>query len=755
MKRLFLAALAMVSAVVLAAEMPPIEVSGSAMIPRGEKRAFDVDLAAWPEGKEAVLVLKARLDTPQVAGYNNALRITVNGTTLDASRLLNKPLRVKSRGGNVYSMVAGDLFSTFYCPDFESPDSDPHYGLLEGYKACLFELRITDLTKAGKNALLFEHVSTVENPLVLGDCAVAFREPAAASRAKAGPPEGPLSVYEPDAKNETEFTVGEPADGKIEVKTDAMGVVVESAFSTPAGEWVHGSNTHFRLERRIERKAESVVVHDTLTNLTAENLPVMHRHEAVLGDRLKKIWLGGLEQVSPSASISESSNPTTYAAADAGGVGLISLDDVFRVHVRKYCAPGIAGIGDNNLVLRPGASYTAEWAIIPTRRGDYWEFLNAARRLADANFTIPGCFAFLRTEPITDKWTDEQFSNSIRFKDAYYVCASVEYPEYKGHYTHGVYCQQLPVDRIAQMLERWKRLVPGTRTMIYFHNFIDILDESPERFADARVLLADGKQADYGEPWDRIFFPTEMNSYGPEIAKNVDQILDQIKADGVYWDEHEYSRWNYHYGEPWDGISGDIDSATMKLMRLKSSVTLLSAPWRLALAKKILARGPIVGNGVPFTRELAGLTFPCFVETGSITNCTQAHLYSPIALGDHLTERSEKDAYGTMLAALDYGCVYHWYNDVTVIPTHVAFTHYMYPFTPVELHAGYVVGRERILTKVSGLFGWGDHSAHETHVFNDSGCEVANYPAPLVEKDGKTYTELRLAEDWAAAIIKR
>ncbi|HQE83237.1 MAG TPA: hypothetical protein PLM14_09570 [Candidatus Hydrogenedentes bacterium] len=293
MNRLVIAALVLVSAVALATERLPIGVFDDATIPRGERRAFDVDLAAPPEGKEAVLVLKARLDTPQVAGYNNALRITVNGTALDADRLLNKPLRVKSRGGNVYSMVAGDLFSTFYCPDFESPDSDPHYGLLEGYKACLFELRITDLAKEGKNALLFEHVSTVENPLVLGDCAVVFREPTAAWRAKAGPPEGPLPVYEPDAKNETAFAVGEPADGKIEVKTEAMGVVVQSAFSTPAGEWVHGSNAYFRLERRTERNAESVVVYDTLTNLTTDNLPIMHRHKRFLATVWRRFGSAG------------------------------------------------------------------------------------------------------------------------------------------------------------------------------------------------------------------------------------------------------------------------------------------------------------------------------------------------------------------------------------------------------------------------------------------------------------------------------
>jgi hypothetical protein len=30
----------------------------------------------------------------------------------------------------------------------------------------------------------------------------------------------------------------------------------------------------------------------------------------------------------------------------------------------------------------------------------------------------------------------------------------------------------------------------------------------------------------------------------------------------------------------------------------------------------------------------------------------------------------------------------------------------MYPFTPVELHEGWVVGKERIITCVSGVYRW-------------------------------------------------
>jgi len=152
---------------------------------------------------------------------------------------------------------------------------------------------------------------------------------------------------------------------------------------------------------------------------------------------------------------------------------------------------------------------------------------------------------------------------------------------------------------------------------------------------------------------------------------------------------------------------------------------------------------------------MVALNFPCFVETGAITNCTLSHLYSPIALGDHLTEQSQQDAYETMLAALDYGCVYHWYNDMTVTPTHKTITSQMFPITPIEIHAGYLIGKERIVTRLSGTYGWGDGSRHELHIYNDKGEEVADFGAPFIERDGMTWTELRLAEDWSAVIVRR
>jgi hypothetical protein len=732
----------------------PVAVFDKLELNQGEKKAFSFSLKELPQGLDAVLVLKARLDTPKVAGHTQALRLTFNGTPLEGRRLLNKPARVPTRGGQIYSMAAGDRMTTYYSPDFSSPDDHPHYGLLKNVSACLFEFRVTDLVKPGENELTVQHASDsrITRALVAADARIETRQPIPQSEGRTAAPTGPLSRHQPRTTFRTDYTCRELPEAKIEINVAGERFVIASRFSTPAPAWVHGDNEFFRHQRRIEKRPEAILVFDTFTNLSSDNLPLMHRHEVDLSGRTPSVWLAGLKRPIGTGSSSNSSNPTSFAATESAGIGLIALDDVFRLHVKNEAPGGGICLVDANLALKPGAAYTAEWAIVPTDRADYWPFLNACRRLVDANFTIPGAFAFMRASRHTEAWTDGQTRDFIRFKDAMYACASIG--SYGGRYAHGTAFQEVPLDPYREAFARRLRLVPEVKNLVYFHCFLDTTDGAPEAFADSRTLLSNGEQANYGKPFQRIFFPTEMNSFGAAVGKNVDIILDKIGATGVYWDEHEYSSRTFHYGEPWDGVSCDIDPKRMTISRLKSSVTLISESWRLALARRIMEHGPLIGNGVPRTRAMAALKFPCFVETGSITNCMQAHLYSPIALGDHLTERSEEDAYGTMLAALDFGCIYHWYNDLLVIPTHHHLTRYMYPITPLELHAGFVIGKERIVTNRSGLFGFGDGAQHKVHVFDHEGREVDDFDAPRVHEDGKTYTELRLPGQWSAVVVR-
>lgn len=746
------------------------EILATATLAPGKQQQLTVPVSAVPESRDLVLLLKARLQTPRVAGYTHALQVELNGTPVDPSRLVNWEHEELHVTGRVMSRGSGNTFNVPYAPDFDSPNTHPSYALKSGPKLCRYELRITDLVRTGDNRLVISNraLPQINRDLIVGDVRLEIRAPQV-SKAKRPAPTGPLDVYRPVKRMHANYAVQPQADGTLQLTIGDATFRVTSEFSTPKPAWVQGSNPYFDFAREIERRNETIILRDTFTNRTDENLPLIQRHRVAAPERFQKVWLAGISPSSLTSQSAEPAHPTCYGQLAAVGIGLLAIDDVMQVHVTNYTTEDSLVLADNHFVLKPRSRHTAEWAIVPTVRADYWDFVNAVRRLRDVNFTLDGSFAFLRSDARTPvgKWTDQQFVDFIGFKSAKFVCSGISSPRYKGRYPHGTAFQAIDWSYDKRQLARIRSLMPNIKLLKYFHCFIDVRDESPEQYHDARLLRTDGTQADYGSPHDRIFVPTEHNTYGREVMKNVNLILAPQPAglgcDGVYWDEFEYSRYPYTYGNfthgndqlPWDGASADIDPKRLKITRLKSSATLISQPWRVALARRILNGHPLIANGQPHTKTMTELHFPRFVETGSISNCALAQLYSPIALGDHLTERSEQDAYRVMLRALDFGCLYYWYNDLTVIPTHRHLTFYMFPTTIVEIHEGYVLGQERILTNRSGLFGWDDAADFDIHVFDDQGREVPDFKAAKIVQDGKTFAELRLPEDYSAAIVRK
>ncbi|MCE5240342.1 hypothetical protein LLH23_17900 [bacterium] len=709
-----------------------------------------------PAGKEAFLFLKARVISPKVAGYTFALRTSVNGTVLGADRVTNKPITVALRSGRQHNFITPDGTTYVpYAPDFEAYDKHEQYGPVESIKTQEWEFRIGDLLKPGDNTLLLKSLTDPASTrdLEIVDLQLRLKTPPPPAVAKRPAPTGPLPVYEPRPPASHDWHT-EMTESTVAWTLGPERFVCESRFSTPNGQWVTGSNKYFDHSREVEPRGEWILVKDTFRNRTNEPLPLMQRHTVNLQGKVKRAWCAGISPASGNITMMEPANPTSFAVTGKSGVGLLPLNDEFQVHVMNSALDGVLGLADNTYVLKPGGTYTAEWAIVPTDRPDFWDFVNACRRLRNVNFPLTQMFAFLSAKPDVEQWSDEKLVQFIRNKSANVVCASIDYPRYKGNYAHGTVFQALDLSNYARHNERVRRLCPEVKTQVYFHCYIDVGDESPTKYADARTLLANGEQANYGKPADRIFLPTLDNQFGRDIGKNIDAIFDVCKADGVYWDELAYSAYKYHYGEPWDGCSGDIDPQTGKLVRKKTSVTLASQPFLVYNMKRIMARGPLMANGAPHTRTMADLHYQTFVETASISNCLRAVLYSPVALGDHISERKEIDAYRWMTSALDFGCLYSWYA-ASVWADTPTLTQHMFPTTPVELHEGFIIGQERIVTNRSGLFGWGDQSAHEVHVFNDEGREVPDFKAPTVTQDGKTYTELRIAEGWTAAIVRK
>ncbi len=551
---------------------------------------------------------------------------------------------------------------------------------------------------------------------------------------------------------------------QITLKVNGETFTVTSRFSMPNGTWNpdRPSTDYFNHTRTVDPRTGYIHIIDTFKNLTAGPLPIKQRHTSDLAGRWKKAWCAGIAVTSGNLGKEESGNPTSYAITDKAGIGFMPLNDEMQVHVGNQIVDDVLRLADEYCVIPSGGTYNAEWVIVPTQRSDFWDFVNACRRIRNVNFTLNYQFASLPTNS-----TESKVITLIRNKSANVVSAGLNILD--GVRAHGTLFQQYLVRYpkiYADHNDRVRRLFPDVKPIVYFHCYLDntdLSDPMTEYFND-RTLLIDGTtQATYaGNGYTRIFFPMSGNEWGKAMARNVDSILgfDQgdCKADGIYWDGMNWGSKpsKYHYGKPWDNISGDIN-ASGGLVRHKSSVILLGKEWMVGQIQKIMRQGPLFTNDPPHIRSIFNLHFQGFAEYGGGTGYSRSIMYTPVIFGNPKAEDTVIDAYHGMVEALNYGCLYNWYES-TILPDYETLTKYMFPITPIELREGYIIGEERIVTNRSGTYGWGDKSFHEVHVYGADGREVLNVKAPTKTTrkiNGKIYTELQLAEGWSAAIIRR
>lgn len=581
------------------------------------------------------------------------------------------------------------------------------------------------------------------------------------------------------------------AGGAVEVKLKNLTYTVNADFSlqpgwakftadkaegfssvTVKGNTLEAKGANFTLKRSIEVKDEAVVVTDKITNVGKEDLPFMYRQYMVYKEKPVEYRLCGYRIFSRRGNGNSGINSTAIVMPKSGGsVGLLALNDVFRVHFRAFSAKNLYGIGDDNLIIRPGVTQEMSFAIFPSAKTDYYSQVNAMRRFLGVNYEIPRGFAFLSAYPkgvvtftpgIDRMGKDdsvEDLRKWINNKSAGFLCdGSVKQ---LGELTHGSAWMKTANSELHRAFyKKLREASPDSKLLHYFHCYIDIKGHINGNFDDARNIKPNGEQSDYRNPALPLFIPIEGNEWSKLHEARIERLINEFGLDGIFWDEFPHSASNYHFAEPWDGVSGDIHPKTHKITQKKTSVALISLPWRKRMVEKMADKNIflIANGGGGYTKTMTDLfiknKFLAFMETGSASNLNHSHLSTPIGLGDHLTERNEIDCYRNMVRYLDYGSLYFYYHQQVEPFTHPTLAQHMYPITPVELHEGYIIGKERILTNRSGYYSFGGNEDAELHFYDANGYEVKR-PAEKVVKDNKTYYKVELSEHESCAIVKK
>ncbi|MGQ9732277.1 MAG: hypothetical protein ACUVX8_13525 [Candidatus Zipacnadales bacterium] len=763
-------------------------------ISRGETAAFHLG-ALHTKDQTILLETYARMDSPNLGGSMFFMEFALNGQVITAAktrhvcRLLNRPLMSPVAPGLPSSWYGHGGWRVVYAPDFKIAKTQTFYAD-DPYRTVL---DITDLVdRATDNVLTVTNTASaalaqrlgLEMRLVLGRLAIRV-EP------------GVSPMLAPSDVHEHVINRGQKGAGPAQYKGKLLpggGFVVTVAgkrfeftsdFSYPkagfhhllpasanadptdwqvtitAGEGqgtVHATCRQYHVTRRVRFEKRKIKIADEITNLDPQQgLGLLVRHSVNLREYPQSaLRLAG--NADPALNEYHSAaNPSVYIALEDCALGMLCEDDVFRNQVTLFFDPEIesAGLMTKMLYLGPQERYELQWSVYPVASRDYYDFINLVREDWGANYTVEGAWCFFTPDQILGIPLEE-LRAALERLGVRYICSWGGWVDPKRDPKRiGFGCEVLSDywadyrSRLREATAKLHKAKPDVKVLVYYDSERDTHSDAGTRFFDSRLTDANGTHlsTDWGGQYSLTWsmFATLENTFGKAMLEVVDAYLGEIGADGLYWDEMEH----VSYGAPLitysqlDGHSCILDPQTYTAKQQIGITTLLGAAHRAAVVQKVRAQGGFVlGNGPATTRQLLDLHVQRMVEIQhNEVWAYEGHLNSPLGYA------SSRLDFGNVTRALSMAML--------LVGTRLDYPYdisrYLFPFTPLELHHGYLLGRERIITMHSGSYGWhGEETRCMVRIFDPEG-KLREERGPLMVSDTQRM-EIKLAEGEVAVI---
>jgi len=707
---------------------------------RGQSRLWKLP-PVETKGRLVVLEFEARMDSASLAGSMFYLQVELNGEQVEGapnrlrSRLLNKPLKIEHQPP-LWWYARGTGWRIVYAPDFECA-KESYYGE-EAYR---FVIDITDLLRNdGENTLRLTHrISGYNFVMVIRNLRLGFRP----ARSKGAEPSDGYAL-----RGVEQWRVDVSPAGAVVLRVGKRTFEIVSAFSRPGGGWhafgkaaapgdavrgwsvkaervadgewrVSAKSHQFTVSREVRLNRGRIEIADSITNLTSADIGFAILDEAMLGEYpVPVVHICG----NPDPSVTEKflpQNPTVFAPLGDFSIGMVVEDDVVRSQAIQFYSdkPPRIGFRAERLVVPARETYTTRWAVYPMIKADYYDFINRIRTDWEAApFTIQGPYVWgFRPEKIL-AMPDEELASAIKRMNVFAFSTGggwvdwlkKEKPPRQIGFGAGVLEPEFADlrNRMKKAAEKIHRIAPDVKVIYYCHFFFNEPEPKPERFKDCWITTASGNRFVNG--WRGRFtasggiFPTLDNSFGKEFFRVVDTLMDEYGADGIYLDETTQPS---GLGDPitynrWDGHTAILNPRDFSIERKVGSLYLLCRDYKLALIEHIRKRGGwMLGNGQPVCLALNRERFPRFTETHTIiSRAYEGHLYTPLAYGT---------ANPTMEMIRERLALGMLYCRVGLRDRTDAIAHF-FPITILEIHAGWVKGKERIVTMKSGTYSWED-----------------------------------------------
>lgn len=563
---------------------------------------------------------------------------------------------------------------------------------------------------------------------------------------------------------------------------------------------VKGESAQYIVTRTIVLADGKIHVSDKIANKTDAPLGMIVRYNISTPTPLKggQSYLCGVKD---SRSMEWcSANPTVFVNQHSSSAGFVCEDTLLRLQLVMTRRDNLVQFGTEHFGLAPKKSYTTEWTIYPSPNRDYFAFVNKVRKDWKVNFTVPGPFVFTDNHVAPGRTTKlyaihpfflyadgghmdkDEFTKQVKPEVQSLLAAQPDAIPLGMIETNLVTLDRNKLQGAQITTERKYGLeldMPQTRIIEQNPLYAPWADSWP-RTADGRAVV-DTYYAYKPNLMNMMAYPVIGNHQYDFMKWQSDYLMDTVGCKGIYIDQFDIGYSIKGVGRPdyskWDGHTVDLD-ARGQIIAKYTDATLVGSTARAALIKHIIGKGGIiVTNGHSCARETTGLPVCSFTETewsctdpkqlvettepADVGDCTAGHLSSPIGLGirptgifagnPYATEHFSEIIHKWVITCLKNGILYYYY--MSNIPAtgpgagEYGVINYMFPFTPVELHSGWLVGKERTITAISGKYDWTHSEKPVCLVFDLKGRKLADPNVKMAKHGNAWQVDLKLS-DW-------
>lgn len=567
---------------------------------------------------------------------------------------------------------------------------------------------------------------------------------------------------------------------------------------------VSAQGQYYSLERRITRAGHRFNVVDNITNLTGGDIGFAYYEDISANQEPRRDYrLAGLTGAR-GAGYDAGPNPSLFATGDHGAaVGLLTEDTLSRCKLEMTAKGNVLSVGVPGMGLRRGESIVREWAVYPyPEQGRYYDFVNQVRRDWDVNMTLIG--PSISAE--YDRWpsTLRPAFGVVRPWFEYAMGAPLSRAEFAAQVKPVMerHRKAFPGIPLLASLETnlvplncenlsWKDELPltygdrsrpdsqygiyATKSATEKIDAISPLKDSILRSADGRALL-DSYFIYVNKPIVNLMVQPELgNARYKQILEQIDFVIDQVGFTGIYLDQFPPKPREGYSFDRWDGRSVTLaPDGTIATRYYSYAYTGVSA--RVAIIEKVRAKGCLFRcNGSPVSKEEQKMKIFCFHEMENsrfdpmlfldskppeTISQVSAHLSPSPAVVNLRPGRYTRDlalyprvVMRGIIMALRNGVMPYYYNiGPEKAKVNCEIGNRFFPFTTVELHEGFLVGKERTITAISGRFKLAGRKQPKVYYFDRDGNPKSPAQVAVTGQPGAWTAEVKL-QDWLEVVV--